>query len=635
MAIDEAQFSLDAEAIEGLKPAASSDDQPEALQNIRKKVLDDLQISQRDRARYTDTWERLYGEYNNSRRLIHDNKVNPRDRDESDTTGLNRAFGGPMWIPLQFWTVESLIPRIVSRPPRMIVRPNREDAGLAAAPIRDVLMAQQSQIGWEMKLQETVRRGVKYGLGVQKTFWAEEKKTVLQPVYDAAGSLVAQEEEIVHYRGPDCESIDIFDFFWDPAAKDIDTSRFAIQRLWRPYSYVCEMVKSGKWFPIDLESAKGWGTPTGRSSVWAGRLQAAGIDQTGGDQGNLHEVLEWHDGQRVWTLLDQKIVVVANRSPAFHREMPFQIFRPILQEGEFVGKGIMEPQEDLQIELNTLRQQRRDNATMKLMPPRFYQAGSIPNPEDLLKVGPRQAIKVFGPPHEVMHEVPVGDIPGSSYKEGDEIKRDAERTSGVGEGFAGGGFSSETATGVQVEEAALGERVALMAKNLMWETVRPAARQFFSLNRQYAAQIGSQTVRVDDPHHRAGYRFVEVSPQDWLADLDVTPDADSTTPENEPTRIANATALFNQLAGSPIVNQSEAVMHLLRANSVVNAEEWIQPDMTDPTETTRLVAEELAAAGVPEDVIEDAVVAAFDQIEQGQSQNGAAPPAEPEQPQEV
>ena len=625
---DDTDYSLDPEAVSNLKEAGGTEDQPEALQRIRKKILDDLEISNQNRKLYTDKWERLFGEYNNSRKLIRDGRINPRDRDSSDTSTLNRAFGGPMWIPLQFTTVETLVPRIVSRPPRMIVRPNREDAGAAAAPIRDVLMAQQSAINWEMKLQAVVRQGVKFGLGVQKCFWTEEKKKVLQPVYDEAGNLVSREEEIVHYRGPDARPVDIWNFFWDPTAYNIETSRFCIERVWRPYSYVCEMVKTQQWFPVDLEQAKGWASPTGRSAAWSGRLDAAGASVGTADEGNLHEVLEWHDGERVWTLLDQRVVVVANRSPAFHREIPYQIFTPIVQEFEFVGKGVLEPQEDLQLELNTLRQQRRDAATLAMNPPKFYQAGAVSDPADLLKVGPRQAIKVFGPPSEVMHETQVRDVPGSGYREAEEIKRDAEKASGVGEGFAGGGFASETATGVQVEEAALGERVALMAKNLMWGVVRPAARQFFSLNRQYAGQLGNQTVRVDDSDTPGGYRFVQVKPEDWLSDLDVTPDATSTQPENEPTRVANATALFNQLNGNPNVSQTESVLHLLRANDVPNAEEWIQADPADPVEIATAIGEELAAAGVPEELIEEAVSRVFAGAQPDVDAGGPAPAAQ-------
>ena len=81
---DDTDYSLDPEAVSNLKEAGGTEDQPEALQRIRKKILDDLEISNQNRKLYTDKWERLFGEYNNSRKLIRDGRINPRDRDSSD-----------------------------------------------------------------------------------------------------------------------------------------------------------------------------------------------------------------------------------------------------------------------------------------------------------------------------------------------------------------------------------------------------------------------------------------------------------------------------------------------------------------------------------------------------------------------
>ena len=41
---DDTDYSLDPEAVSNLKEAGGTEDQPEALQRIRKKILDDLEI---------------------------------------------------------------------------------------------------------------------------------------------------------------------------------------------------------------------------------------------------------------------------------------------------------------------------------------------------------------------------------------------------------------------------------------------------------------------------------------------------------------------------------------------------------------------------------------------------------------
>jgi hypothetical protein len=51
------------------------------------------------------------------------------------------------------------------------------------------------------------------------------------------------------------------------------------------------------------------------------------------------------------------------------RGIPFQVYRPTPLQGQMVGIGDLEPLEHLQRELDTLRSQRRDGATLALAAP--------------------------------------------------------------------------------------------------------------------------------------------------------------------------------------------------------------------------------------------------------------------------
>jgi hypothetical protein len=92
-----------------------------------------------------------------------------------------------------------------------------------------------------------------------------------------------------------------------------------------------------------------------------------------------------------------------------------------------VGIGEIEPIEDLAEEMNTLRSQRRDAATMALNAPYAYYDGLV-DPADL-KWGPNVAIPVPGDPRELLFQLPVKDVPASGYQEAAEIKADIEQAS--------------------------------------------------------------------------------------------------------------------------------------------------------------------------------------------------------------
>jgi hypothetical protein len=77
-----------------------------------------------------------------------------------------------------------------------------------------------------------------------------------------------------------------------------------------------------------------------------------------------HEVWEFHDGEQVITVLDRQWPVQMAKNPLWHGELPFQVYRPNRIPHRMVGRGEVEPNEDLQDEINTFRTQRLDNNTL-------------------------------------------------------------------------------------------------------------------------------------------------------------------------------------------------------------------------------------------------------------------------------
>jgi hypothetical protein len=186
---------------------------------------------------------------------------------------------------------------------------------------------------------------------------------------------------------------------------------------------------------------------------------------------------------------------------------------------------------------------------------------------------------------------------------------------GSGDGTPG----SDTATGIQLVQAAAGVRIKLKTKNLLAETVRPAGRQFLELDKQY---IQSEiTIRVPDTAQAEGFRFQAVGPEQLLADIDAPiPDAGSTEPDNPPARQQAAMSLYEALSQDRNVNQQKLVSHVLKEYDIPDADAWMIPLGQVPINPT-ILGQALEQAGIPQQT----VVAALDQA---LSQSTGTPPVE-------
>jgi len=590
----------------------------------RKVVLDCFAQAEKVHRAYEEPWREQQTLYRTHRALIdYGRRANNRDVAARE---IAHEWGAELAIPLIFSAIETIVPRALSSSPTMTVRPNRPSAAPASQAIKELLEQQQIDMDYDMKLLPTARRGFKHGLGVQKTYWKKTTRKVMREgKRRRLRGAKAELREIVTYDGPDVEDVDIFDFFWDPSARSVETARYLIHRTYRDFAYVKRMVESGGWLPLDLEAvAKTKGSSPGIHTTEYPLPFGISVDEK--RAGRDYELLEYHDREHVYTILNRQFVAVCDITPFWHREMPFQIFRPTLAEGEFVGIGEIEPARHLQYELNTLRSQRRDNAAFVLDRVYAYWDGMVD--PSTFKRGPGALIPTIGAPQEAVFPIPVEDLPSSSYREEDALKSDFDRLTGIDDSLAGAG-QQETATGTQLVAQAANVRIAAKTKNLLNETIRPAARQILELNRQHITE--ARAIRIDDPEQPDGYRFAKIDPELLAADVDVTPDAGSTEPENVVQQRNDALTLFNQLNGNPGVKQDVLIKYLLDQHAIPDSAAWLAPPEPEVGDVLMAVAQKIAALGVPEDRVESFMQEVAAEIGEPPAEGEQTPESEPAQ----
>lgn len=568
-----------------------------------------------------------------------------RDRDDIIGDG-QREWGAKLVIPWVFWTIESLVPRVISNRPRGAILPEDQLADENVENMRFVIERQQERIGYELICQSTAKSGLTYGLGVQKSRWrfeTVERMKLLRmtlPDEDVKFQQAGPFKEVM-FDDADAVDVDIFDFFWDETAATVEAARYLNHRVFRDTDYVVRMCgPTGPWrhlgdalTPQDIAST---GSDAKYNETHSERMRAQGMTAGEGHGNQLHELWEWHTGTELVVILDRRWPVYVGPNPAWHGRKPFHTYTPTLSPSpEFAGVGEPEQIEHLFAEMNTMRSQRRDNATLKLMQSYAYDMGRV-DPKNI-KIGPGLLTGVNGDPNNILAPMQVGDIPFSSYREEDSLARDIERTVGLSDQVMGTAQASGTATEAQLTVAQANIRIQNKTRLLELGPISGVLGDWIDLNQQMIVQ--ERTIRIPytpgpgEPPDRV-WAWRKIGPAGLAGRMVYTVEGGSTGPENvqEKRQVAQMLLTATPVIG-PFVDQRKWVEKILSLIGFHQPEQLMAQDPRLAPEVLDVLAEELVNAGMPQPnvvaLIQQAVQEGMQRAEEAQQQQQAQglPPA--------
>lgn len=607
------------------------------LLGIHEHVRNRWEMSKRVHDAFEPGWNHWFGLYrghNEYKELLRG--AGESDRDEI-INERDKLFGKQLHIPKCFEIVETILPRAVSNRPRMNILPDGDAATKNVENMKQLIDRQQERIGYELKLQEVVKDGLVYGLGVQKTGWRKEyvmSRELQRLTVPTEGIEWGQSDPFRKcvFDDPDAMHVSLFDFFWDPIGYDIESCRYLFHRTWKDTPYVLERladVERGWNNPGLLQAADvaEMGPTTRRSETTTQRERLQGTSASA-SQGadDLHEIWEYHDRDgKVIVILDGQFPVHVGENPYWHGEFPFQIFRPTTAAiDQIPGIGEIEPLEQLQAEIDVLRAQRRDNAALKLAQVYAFHDGFIDKND--LQWAPGTAIPVNGDPREMLVQFQVGDIPNSSYMEEDALKGDFDRTSGISDPVSGVGDASQTATGVQLVQAAANIRISNKTRRVEIEVCAPATRQWVSMNQQMIIERPLPVQTAPTPLEPEGrWKVIKLTPEELAGNFIVLPTGDSIAPENEAMRQQLGMMLLQSFRADPMIDQRKLYTEVLEHLGFKQPEQWFAPAQYVPPITLDILAEDFQ---VPPEILMSAVEMAI-RFEDA-ARNGVSPEGDPD-----
>lgn len=482
-----------------------------------------------------------------------------------------------IFVPYAFSTIETIVPRLVAGRPQIDVMP-REEGDTDYARVQNYLVDYQwDQCDMDKLLPDIVRQMLIYGTSVVKVYWDKKIETVqeeieIDPDFPELGSQKVEVEKTTKNQ-PVVEMVDLYDFFWDPKGYSRDTCGWMAHRTHRSYDYLLKMQKQGLYKNVNLlekdktRPFKGETDKTSRTTA-LGTTDPQNVSGDSDKEANI-ELIEYWEDDRVVTVANRRVIIRDEKNPFAHGKKPFVIFIDQSVPKEFCGIGELEPIETLQKELNDMRNQRMDNASLILNRMWLVQNGANVDEDELVSdVGgiihtdKIEGVQALYPP----------EIPNSSYREETLIKADIQQTTGITDytkGVASDALANETATGISMMQEASNARIKLKMMNIEM-AIREIGELFISLNKQF---IDEETViRILG---EGSPQWLLVKPSEIKDNFDLLVESAPRLLENDAIAKRQALELFQMFANDPLIDQLELRRYILEAFNAKNIDKLL------------------------------------------------------------
>jgi len=561
----------------------------------QKKIVDEVQryfTQARDAKQgHVQRWEKYYKMY----------RSYVKKRSKGD-------WRSRVWMPIAFYVIETITPRLVAQLPSFIVKPVGPEDVYGAEYMEDLLEWAADQSDMYLELVKALKSSLLYGTGILKTSFTETKRFQItrQPVMvegppmeqptgenDIDGNPITQQipggqvpspdgavetlrQEYVSYAGPIAEAVDIVNFFVDPVADSIESARYVIHRVYRDKAHLEDFFNRGIYKKPPEEI---WKTFLQEHSSLQ-RQALIGLGPGGGlDQDtNLIPLLElWTDGMIVTVAGDEHttgVLLRAEKNPYMHGEKPFVRIVDHLVPHEFWGIGELEPLEGLQDTLNAIWNSRIDNVKLNLNSMFLAVMDYMVDPSDL-QMGPSKVIRVREgvPLDQAVKRLELGDVTSSSYTEAQEVERMTEKASGVSpytSGTEGSQAYNRTATGVALISEQGNTRFSHKVKIAELTGFRRLGRQYGMLLQQFAPP--EMVVRMQGPI--GGYFFQQLPYDAITGRFDYDIEAESST-QTESIRREQTLSLFQMLAADPYIKPLKIREDVIKEMGRKNVQDYL------------------------------------------------------------
>ena len=416
-----------------------------------------------------------------------------------------------VFIPYCFWTIETIVPRLIATQPTLLFTGREETDEAKAKTLEQLIKWEWRELQLDQSLEDLTREGLKYGTSFLKVGWEEEKQM------------------------PEVENVDILDLYIDPQATSFYNAEFVIFRTFRTIE---DLKKNKKYKNLNLlEGLTKESQDGGKGQRYSIQSMPEPLSVATKSSDKL-EILEYWTKDKLIVVAAQKVILRDDPNPFEDKEIPFVVFYDYPVSFELYGIGEIEHLETTQDEANSLRNQVLDANNLIINPMYEVDPMSSVNVRNIVSKPGAILPKGIKPTQQ-----PI--LPASVFNLLDRFSNDIQQTTGVTDyqmgGESMGGNLNQTATGINLIQEAGNMRFKLKMRHLE-DAIQRLGRLLVSRNQQLMTE--EKTVRVIG---KEGVEWSKINPADIKGNFDIVPEAGSTQPINKEAEKAQFSVLIRQL----------------------------------------------------------------------------------------
>ncbi len=456
-----------------------------------------------------------------------------------------------------------------------------------------------------------VRDGLIYGTAIQKLWWRQEigemryrtGKRVPDPDFPGASKVELEEiqrEELV-FDGNIVKNVSIFDYYTSPNATSVNDSEWCADRsAWADYE-VKQMGELGHWVNLDqLKDRQGTNDMSFGDEFKERKSYSYGVFDPREASWSPHiphyTVINWFGplviekrGSSYKTRMcevvmiepdNMQTIVRITEIPYWHRQKPYQSWRPIQLHQEFYGVGLIEMIARLSQEKDVKRNLLMAAAQLEANPMWLLSdEANIPDGQLILQPGLTLRVPDVQNSIAPLHVPQVSD---AALKAENILTKDIRETNGTTSPMMGAQDpfgSGKTATQHTSEIDEANSRMVGMIENYECQVVEPMLNQMTWNNQQFMSydkvirEVGALGMRYQDRY--------TIRPQDLLGRFLVQPLASHrlTTKQvqvQQLTNILDRAPIINQMYGPMAVKMPKLLAYILEFGfDIRNADDFI------------------------------------------------------------
>ncbi len=491
---------------------------------------------------------------------------------------------------------------------------SRAQQALCRKDIREMRHAQKAGRG--------IRGGLIFGTAIQKLWWKQEKGDLRhrvgkrRPHESIPGATTLELEEVKTtefiYDGNWMENVEIFDFLTSPNASGIDEAEWCADRsMWMDWK-VKAMGEMGHWLNLEaLRDHVGSRDSSFGDEFKERKSYAYGVfdprEASSAPHIPHYEVVDWwgplvvreESGNYVTKECNvvmiephgMQLIVRITENPYWHKQKPYQAWKPIDLENEFYGIGAIEMIARLSREKDVKRQLLMAATQLEANPMfEVSDQANIPDGQLILQPGLCLRVPVVGQSIAPIHVPKVSD---AALKAENQLTLDIRETAGTNSPSMGaqdpfGKGKTATQHTSEVDQSKL--RIAPMISNYETQIIVPMLHQMAWNNKQFMSyqqvvrDVGSSGINYTDRY--------TIKPEDLLGRFIVQPLA-STRLLTKQTQVQQLVNLLDripilaQLYGPQAINGPKLFSHILEIGfDIRNHAEYVK---LPPSESDHLL----------------------------------------------